>query len=303
MGMISILIPVYNFDIASMVTGLQQAIIDSDHFDNIIIGADGCDDDFIEMYKALARLKKVKLLISKENIGRASIRNRLADEANAEHLLFLDADALIEGNPKDFLFKWYNSRELASIIFGGTGYHNTPPDDPDRNLRWRYSYNNERHPIKKRKKRPYSTFSSFNFVIEKSLMMKFRFNEELRKYGHEDTLFAYQLKKAGIEIAHIDNSVIHDGLETNREFILKTQESVENLSVLYDKVTDRKTYSHIVKLLRVYNILRIFGIARLLAILYKKHKRRIEIYLRSAKYSMGVFRIYKLCLFCNYRYN
>lgn len=301
--MISILLPVYNYDVASLLTGLQLAIKDMDEYDEIIIGADGCSDDFLATYEALARLEKVSLLVSEKNIGRAAIRNRLADKATGDHLLFIDADALLQGNPKDYLSGWLENINKAPVICGGTGYHSTPPDNPDKYLRWHFGYYRERNSLKKRRKKPYSTFSGFNFMVQKEVLDKFRFNEELKRYGHEDTLFAYQLKKAGIAIYHIENNIIHDGLESNREYILKTRDSISNLNILYDKVTDKRSFSSIVGLLRSYNRLRIFGITRLLAWVYKKRQRRIEIMLRSTKCSLRIFSIYKLGLFSYYRYH
>ena len=301
--MISILIPVFDYDIASLVTGLQQAVKDIEAYDEIIIGADGCSADYLGMYEALGKLDKVSLLISKENVGRATIRNMLTEKAIGNYLLFIDADALIQGNPKDYLNKWLENYEQAPVVFGGTDYHKTPPDNPDKYLRWHYGYYNEKKSLKKRKKRPYSTFSGFNFLIERSILNKFKFNEELKKYGHEDTLFAYQMKKAGIRIAHIDNSLIHDGLESNRDYVLKTRDSISNLNILYDKVTDKRTFSSVVSLLKYYNSMRLFGFTRLLSYIYKKRQRRIEIMLRSTKCSLRIFKIYKLGLFSYYRYN
>lgn len=301
--MFSILIPVYDYDIASLVTGLQQAVKDIGEYDEIIIGADGCSDDYLGMYEALAKLDKVSLLVSENNIGRASIRNMLAGKAIGDFLLFIDADALIQGNPKDYLRRWLDNYKLAPVICGGTDYHKTPPDNPDKYLRWHYGYHNERKSLKKRRKRPYSTFSGFNFMIESSILKKFKFNEELKKYGHEDTLFAYQLKKAGIAIKHIDNSLIHDGLESNRDYVLKTRDSIGNLNILYDKVTDKRTFASVAGLIKHFSYLRLIGVTRLLAYVYKKRQRRIEIMLRSTKCSLRIFKIYKLGLFSYYRYH
>ena len=89
---------------------------------------------------------------------------------------------------------------------------------------------------------PYASFSTFNVLIDRTVFSKFRFNEELQQYGHEDTLFSYQLKKAGIDIIHIDNGLFHEGLESNRDFLNKTKPGIENLSKLYDSVTDKKTF-------------------------------------------------------------
>ncbi|HCC72085.1 MAG TPA: hypothetical protein DEQ09_13180 [Bacteroidales bacterium] len=301
--MISILIPVFDYDLDSLVTGLQQAVKDFEEIDEIIIGADGCSSEYLGMYEALSKLDKVSLLVSENNVGRATIRNMLADRATSDYLIYIDADVLIQGNPKEYIKRWLENYNLAPVIFGGTDYHKVPPDNPDKYLRWHYGYYHERKSLKKRKKRPYSNFSGFNFLIERSILDKFRFNEELKKYGHEDTLFAYQLKKAGIKIAHIENNLIHDGLESNRDYVLKTRDSISNLNILYDKVTDNRTFASVVCLLRYYNLLKPLGITRLLAYVYRKRQRRIEIMLRSTKCSLKIFNIYKLGLFCYYRYH
>ncbi len=82
--MISIMIPVYNYDIASLITGLQRAVKDIEQCDEIIIGADGCSEDFLGMYEALSKLDKVSLVVSEKNIGRAAIRNLLAASARGD---------------------------------------------------------------------------------------------------------------------------------------------------------------------------------------------------------------------------
>ena len=116
-----------------------------------------------------------------------------------------------------------------------------------------------------RNKHPHAGFSTFNVLIDKSVFSKIRFNEELKQYGHEDTLMGYQLKKAGIDILHIDNGLMHEGLESNKEFLNKTKLGIENLSKLYDNVTDKKAFSETVRILRIYNILKFIRLTRILA--------------------------------------
>ena len=65
-------------------------------------------------------------------------------------------------------------------------------------------------------------------------------------------LLGYQLKKAGIDILHIDNGLVHEGLESNRDFLNKTKLGIENLSKLYDNVTDKKSFSETVRMLGIY---------------------------------------------------
>ena len=111
-----------------------------------------------------------------------------------------------------------------------------------------------------------------NVLIEKTIFDKIRFNEELKQYGHEDTLFGYQLKKAGIDILHIDNGLVHGGVEANRDFLNKTKLGIENLSKLYDNVTDKKAFSETVRMLRLYNKLRHFRITRILAGIFIRYR-------------------------------
>ncbi len=300
--MISILIPAYNYDLTSLVNCLSGAIEDSELYSEIIIGADGCADTYVDSYKKLTELAKVKLHISEENIGRASIRNEIGEIAEGSHLLYIDADALAEPNVKDYLSKYVDYLNSAPVICGGTSYREIPPDDPDKYLRWHYGYYRERQDANKRNKNPYASFSGFNFIIEKEIFSRIKFNSDLKKYGHEDTLFAYQLMKARVTIIHIDNSLIHEGLESNLEFLQKTEEGMQNLSLLYDKVTDRKGFSSSVKLLKKYKRLKMIGMTRLLARFYIRRKKKIEIKLRTHKASLKTFSLYKLSMFCYFRY-
>jgi glycosyltransferase involved in cell wall biosynthesis len=152
--MISILIPVYNYDITSFINCLSGAIEDSEFYNEIIIGADGCDKSFIDSYQKLALLPGVKLHISEENIGRASIRNQLAEKSTGSHLLYIDADALAQPNVREFLLKYVDHLGVAPVICGGTSYREVPPDDPDRYLRWHYGYYRERPDARRRNKAP-----------------------------------------------------------------------------------------------------------------------------------------------------
>lgn len=299
--MISILIPAYNCDITSLINCLSGAISDSEFYSEIVIGADGCDKSYLQTYKDLTELTKVKLHISKDNIGRAAIRNELADKSIGSHLLFIDADALVQPNVKEYLSKYVDYLNSSPVLCGGTAYREVPPDDPDKYLRWHYGFYREQQLARKRNKTAYASFSGFNFIIEKQILSRIKFNSELKKYGHEDTLFGYQLMKAEVPILHIDNPLIHDGLEPNRVFLEKTEEGMQNLSLLYDRVTDRKGFSSSVKLLKTYKRLKLLGMARLLARYYARRSKKIENRLRSHRTSLQIFAVYKLSMFCYFR--
>jgi len=298
--MVSILIPVYNYDIVALVHNLRVAIDSVPDFGEILIGADGSSADYRNRYLQLCD-EKVKLVVSRKNIGRSAIRNKLANEAKGDFYLFIDADALVAGTAIDFLQGWLPYLNTSKVICGGVLYADFPPADPDKMLRWKYGKKREQRKASERRKYPHARFSSFNFVVDKETFLKIRFNEDLTQYGHEDTLMGYQLKKAGIEVNHIDNPLIHDGVEFNSDFLMKTKQGIENLSILCDIVTDRKALAESVRLVRAYDRLRYFGITRFLAGIYIRYRERMEIALDSKRASLFLFGLFRMCLFSTYR--
>jgi glycosyltransferase involved in cell wall biosynthesis len=269
-------------------------------FIEILIGDDGSTPDSRARYLSLED-EGVKVIVSEKNIGRAAIRNKLALEAKGDYLLFIDADTMIPGTAEAYIMKWLEAMPSTRVISGGVLYHASPPGDPDKMLRWKYGRKREQRKASERNKMPYAAFTTFNVLIDKSIFSKLRFNEELKQYGHEDTLFSYQLEKAGINILHIDNGLIHEGLESNREYLNKTKLGIENLSMLYDNVTDKRTFSSSVTMLRIYNVLRVFRLNLILAGIFVRYRERMEIKIDSSDPSLLLFALYKVSMFCTYR--
>jgi glycosyltransferase involved in cell wall biosynthesis len=298
--MISLLIPVYDYDIVALVHSMKSALTKVPELCEILIGDDGSSPEYKEKYRSLEE-KSVRVISSGKNIGRAAIRNKLALEAKGDYLLFIDADAMLPGTAEAYMLKWLPMMSFYKVLSGGSLYHESPPGDPDKLLRWKYGKGREQRKAAEKNKHPHAGFSTFNFLIDKTVFSKIRFNEDLKQYGHEDTLLGYQLKKAGIEILHIDNGLMHEGLETNRDFLNKTKLGIENLSKLYDIVTDKKAFSETVRILRIYERLNLFKLTRILAALFIKYRDRMEIRLDSSNISLLLFGFYKICMFCTFR--
>jgi len=297
---ISLLIPVYNYDIVALVHSMKSAMDKVEEFKEIVIGDDGSSHEYKEKYHSLEG-DGVRIVSYEKNIGRAAIRNRLALEAGGDLLLFIDADTMMTGTAEAYFRNWLPYLKKAKVICGGSLYHESAPGDPDKLLRWKYGRHREQRSAAERNKNPHSGFSTFNVMIAKSVFSKIRFDEELKQYGHEDTLMGYQLKKAGIDVLHIDNGLLHEGLESNRDFLNKTKLGIENLSMLYDKVTDKRTFAGTVKIIRTYNTLHFFKLAFVLAGIFIKYRDRMEIRLDSKKISLRLFDLYKISMFCTYR--
>jgi glycosyltransferase involved in cell wall biosynthesis len=297
---ISLLIPVLDYDIIALVHSMKNAMGKVPELCEILIGDDGSSAEYSEKYRTL-ETENVRVVYSEKNIGRASIRNKLALEAKGDFFLFIDADVMIPGTADAYISKWLPFMEKSRVICGGTLYHESPPGDPDKLLRWMYGRHREQKSAAERNKHPHAGFSTFNVLIDRNIFSKIRFNEELKQYGHEDTLLGYQLKKAGINILHIENGLLHEGLETNRDFLIKTRLGIENLSKLYDKVTDKGSFSETVLLLKIYDKLKYFGMTRVLAAVFIKYRDRMERRLDSGKISLLLFGFYKMSMFCTFR--
>jgi glycosyltransferase involved in cell wall biosynthesis len=224
--MLSILIPTYNYNITRLATELHRQAMEKCIDFELIVMEDG-SAKFIAENKLIGGLENCKYIALKTNVGRSVIRNKLADEAKYEHLLFMDCDA--EVCSPDFVAKYLTFCKEDCIVIGGTAYEPTE-NNSDYSLRLKYGRIREARPANERGK---NNFATFNFLISKSIFNKVRFDERIRGYGHEDMLFGHELHQLGYEFIQIDNPLIHKGLDDNRTFIKKTEEATRNLYLLY----------------------------------------------------------------------
>jgi hypothetical protein len=164
------------------------------------------------------------------NKGRAANRNFLGAIADGTQLLFLDADALPVRS--DFLIQYIEAASENSVIVGGTAYERT--SEPHL-LRQMVGRKKEQVPAHKRNSRPYSSFTAFNALIPSAVFARIPFDENLKEYGHEDTLFGLELRHHVIPIRHIDNPAFHLGLDEDLEFMKKTRQAVDTLASLIEQ--------------------------------------------------------------------
>ena len=123
---ISLLIPVYDYDIVALVYSMKSAMGKVPEFFEILIGDDGSSAEYKEKYRSLED-ESVKVIFSEKNIGRAAIRNRLALEAKGDFLLFIDADAMLPGTAEAYMLKWIPVMTLSRVICGGILYMDSSP--------------------------------------------------------------------------------------------------------------------------------------------------------------------------------
>ncbi|MDP2088840.1 MAG: glycosyltransferase [Flavobacteriaceae bacterium] len=288
--MLSVLIPSYNYNFFPLVKELHQQLNNENISFEIICIDDASELKFNENDE-LVNLENVSHHILEKNIGRSAIRNKLADQAVFEWLLFLDVDVF----PKDSNFiKNYISviqnSVVESVFCGGVVYEKNTPEI-SKYLRWNFGRNREQRDLISRLKNPYKTFFSSNFLINKQLFNTINFNKEISLYGYEDVVFSLDLKKSGFIINHIENSVYHLGLESNIDYLRKTKVAIENLKLLSEK---KIILNNDVKLLRTYKNINMFYFDYLLGGLYQFFGRYLEKYLIKGKSKLFMFDFFKI---------
>src|SRR5688572_12330280 len=90
---LSILIPIYNQDVLQLVSELLTQCRQITTRFEIILYDDASKDKYRKRHRYLNEEPEVRYVELRENIGRAAIRNRLAQDANFNYLLFLDNDS------------------------------------------------------------------------------------------------------------------------------------------------------------------------------------------------------------------
>ncbi|MEM9835001.1 MAG: glycosyltransferase [Bacteroidota bacterium] len=224
--MLSVLLPTYSYPVRPLVAALQQQLSQQKFSWEILVVDDASPIEDRLQNAGLEDIDyRIRYLQLDENLGRAGVRNLLALEARYDKLLFLDADSKI---PADFITSYRPFLDRDCVICGGRVYQQKP-DDPKYLLHWVYGNQRESKSAEQRRKNPYFGFQTNNFVVPKTLLQDHPFEEASVAYGHEDTLWGYQLQSLGIEILHLDNAVEHLGLEDYDTFLRKQQEAVQNL--------------------------------------------------------------------------
>jgi len=285
--MLSILIPIYNQDVRPLVYTLAKQCQKLDITYQILCFDDYSDEKYKEMNKELAFKFNINYTEMSENLGRSRIRNWLGNAAYHDYLLFLDGDSTVKN--KNFIKNYVGQLQPSSIISGGRIYSKKPPQGYKKLLHWRYGTQRESLKARKRNKAPYLNFHSNNFIIPAKVFAQHRFDEAIKGYGYEDLLYAVDLSKSRIAITHIDNPVIHDGLEMNNIFLQKNQRATENLALLSQNDQIKHT-----RLTDLYDRMKYYYILPVFMKLYAKYEEKIEKNLHSKDPSVLYFNLWKM---------
>lgn len=291
--MLSICIPVYNFDMRLSLKLLGEQIQRLNEAVELIVIDDASALGFREINKVAAQ--NFQYIGLEKNVGRASIRNLFLKYTTYDYLLFLDCDSLIID--EHFIAKYLEIIKTAQppVVCGGRVYGETPPGK-EKYLRWKYGTKRESQSVGQRMKEPNNSFMTNNFLIQKSVLQEVQFDERLKDYGHEDTLFGYELLKKSIHITHINNPVGNGDIEDNAVFLEKTEYGVKNLKVIIKNMSDDQQLIKMVRLLRIREMVKRYRLTAFIRLLFSVTRKPIKNSLINGPFNLFLFDFYKLGL-------
>lgn len=291
--MVSVLIPVYNYDVIDLVNAVHKQL----ELCNIIFEIKCLDDasaiEFQTQKQAVEQLTYVSYHISKTNQGRIATRQQLADAARFDYVIFLDADVLPKSDHfiKNYLL-YIDSNYDA--IYGGIAYKDEPPS-PDSMLRWTYGRLNETVPALQRNRTPYKSIVSANFLMKTSIFKTVNSKINYSGYG-SDNHFSDHLKKENVLIFHIENEVYHLGIEKSETYLKKKEVAATALIELY-RTQPRNAHDN--QLLILFAKLKRFKLNYPVSFFFKLANSILKKNLLSAKPNVKVLQLYRISYMCH----
>ena len=291
--MLSILIPIYNYNVYPLVLELHKQCLECKIDFEIL-----CQDD--ASFSALnIQNEKVNLLTNcsfvalNENIAHRENRNSLAKKAKYNYLIFIDGDSNIIS--QNYIKNYLTNIADFDVVYGGRLHPEKCPSD-EQKLRWKYGKFIEDKTAINRKKNVYQTLLFNNTIIKKECFDEIKFDKNMKKYGHDDTQLSYQLSLLKAKVNHIDNPIEHGDIDTNSAYLYKTKQSLENLKELY---LENKIDVHFVRLIFLYQKLKSYKLDWFFKKLYRLFRKKMETNLKGKNPSLLVFNVFRVTYLCN----
>ena len=260
---LSILIPVYNDVCTSLVHRLNEiAQATEGLIYEIIVADDGSTDKGkTTLNEPIAGLPNCRFIKRARNAGRSAISN------------------------------YFDSVSTYKVIYGGLGIGGNA-DMLRCNLRYIYEKANEcKQTAKCRNKRPYQSFRTTNFFVEKATMLQHPFDEGIKTYGYEDVMFGKELQESNVRLLHIDNNVEYTEYEDNATYMRKTEEAMRTLYSLRNSLAP---YSSLISLQEKILSWHLAGVANIFFHIFRKLWRKN---LLSRHPILIIYNLYRLCYY------
>ncbi|MEO5996491.1 MAG: glycosyltransferase [Chitinophagaceae bacterium] len=296
--MISILIPVFNWDVNELILDLSSQAKQLQPDVEIIVMDDGSQSSYRRLHHKLNDIAFVRYYEADKNNGRIRIRQMMAGLASFEWLLFLDCDSKIVSC--QFLQNFYKRiSDSVNVMAGGRIYSARKPADCRFRLHWKYGSIRE-------KTRPgleghSNRFMTNNFLIRKNIFERFDFAGQWEGYGYEDTWMGIQLESMHIPIIYIDNPIKHEGLEESSVYLKKSQEALQNLKKLSSLVPQKILVKH-VTLYAYFRRLLSLRLLWVIRLIYGMLRLSIMKNFHSCNPSLLLFDLYRLNYFASLYY-
>lgn len=282
---VSVLIPNYNNVCVELVTVLlRQAEALGISYEILVADDASPMKEAIRQNEDINALPHCRYIVKETNSGSAATRNFLGAQSQYPWLLFLDCDISI---PDDHFLERYVTDDHEGVVNGGIRI--TDDDGLRHNLRYLYEKAAEpAHTAEKRQANRYQEFRSTNFMIERRVFEKCRFDERFTRSGYEDVLFGKMLSQQQVSVTHIDNPVMMTEFEPNTDYVRKIERS---LRTLYTFRNELRGYSRILTFDSGIHIGAVRGMIRLWHRLFGGLERRN---LCGKRPCLKLFNLYRL---------
>lgn len=290
--MLSFLIPSYNynctdlvFDIHKQAGELKKSL--SGFFDFEILVADDCstDEKKIQQNSVIESWEGCRFFRFEKNMGRARTCNFLAMQAKFDYLVLMDCDALVCTD--DFVKTYWGNRDNAEVVCGSLRNPEVCPTGGE----LRFFYEKEamkRRTVAFRMKHPYAHFTTFNVLFHREVFSHVQFDERCVEYGYEDVLMGVMLGKNGYAVSHIENPLVHNGIDPSAVYLKKVETSLRVLNRLGEPLQSASP------LVRMMRRIQKVGLLPLYRLFYRLFQKRLYANLIGLKPSMFLFKLYKL---------
>ena len=290
--MLSVLIPIYNYNVVDLVTAIHKQLIACNIPFEIICLDDASNPEYITENIKIEALPFTTFTKSSENNGRTKTRQLLSDASKYDWLLFLDADTL--PTTDRFIINYvahFNSEVKA--LFGGISYQEERPD-PNYLLRWKYGLKHETNTVENRNTFPFKNIVSANMCMNKNVFNTINSSITYNAYGL-DNYFGAKLKELKTSILHINNPVYHLGLESNTIYLKKKEFASDTLLKL---IEDNALENNDNEILILYLFLKKTHLNHLFSGLYKVLHIPIKKQLTGNNPSVLLLQCYRIMYMC-----
>ena len=294
--MLSICIPIYNFEVAELVKALHDEAETLHITYEILLSDDASDETFRQANSKLSSLTNVFYFQSETNLARAGNRNFLFKTAQYPYILFMDCDSKV--SKQDYIKDFLPYCMPGIVCSGGRIYFPDKPQNKKHILHWKVGCARESMRAEERSRHPNNSFMSCNFLIDKNIFNIVSFDERLKGYCNEDTLFGIELKKKGITIAHINNPLYHLGLEKAEVYLAKIEEGLRNYHKINFLYNNDPLFIESCKILNVEKRLKKWHLAKCCKFFFMITKKMLYRNLVGQKPNLLVYDLYKLGYLC-----